>query len=238
MMKKVVLLLLVLVMVGLPVHAQGDRERVTLVAEDGLELVGTYYGVPEAADAESAPAVLLAHQGNGAKERWFDTIPAFQAAGYAVLAIDQRGHGETGGSIVTGAQLGDDIRLWLDWLAMQSGIDAEHLNIVGASLGGDMSLPVVADDDRIRSMTVISPMLELNGVRTDEALAAVGDLPVFFVATAGDVASMEAVHAYMDIEGANIMVRVYDTTACCTGLFMLERDLLPTIVAWLTIHNG
>jgi pimeloyl-ACP methyl ester carboxylesterase len=234
----VVLLVAVLLVGTWPVLAQGrpDPEPVMLEAPDGQVLVGDYY-VPLVAAEDGSPAVLLAHHGSARKERWNDQVPAFLEAGYAVLNIDLRGHGATGGRITEGAQVVSDIALWIDWLRDQEDVDPDAVHLVGASLGGDMSVPVYAVDEALASLTVISPLADIYGVNTVEAFAAAKGRPAFFIATAGDPGSMEAVQAYLGVEGANLMVRVYDTTACCTGLFMLEDDLLPAILSWLAANG-
>src|SRR5512140_3900014 len=63
---------------------------------DGLVIKGTFY--PSSA-SDPAPAVLLLHQYGGNRRQWDPFTNALTAKGYNVLAIDQRGFGETGGNI-------------------------------------------------------------------------------------------------------------------------------------------
>src|SRR5260221_9483013 len=58
---------------------------------DGLTIVGIYYSAP----IRPAPAVLLLHMYGSNKEACKPFAPLLQAAGYSVLAIDMRRHGET-----------------------------------------------------------------------------------------------------------------------------------------------
>lgn len=230
------LLLLCLLIVPLA-GAQGEGgQRIILEAADGQVLAGDYY--PPLADDESAdsPAVLLAHHSGGQKERWNDIIPDLREAGYTVLNIDLRGHGDTRGRTDWPANE-DDIRLWVAWLRDQPGVDPAGVNFVGASMGGDLSLRVMATDEDIVSIIMISPGLDFNGITTADAMAEIGSRPVLIVAGMADQAAVDAVAAYLDIGGLEMMVRFYDTGACCTGLFLLERDLLPTLLFWLDLHN-
>ena len=64
-------------------------------APDGLILDATFYGPV----VRPAPGVLLLHMEGRDRGAW-DTLPErLQARGYAVLAVDLRGHGATGGAV-------------------------------------------------------------------------------------------------------------------------------------------
>jgi pimeloyl-ACP methyl ester carboxylesterase len=74
-----------------------DGGEVTLTTRDGVTLVGDYYP----AEAAGSPGVVLLHMIPPSWDRtsWPDTfITALSEAGYAVLNIDRRGAGESGGS--------------------------------------------------------------------------------------------------------------------------------------------
>lgn len=106
------------------------RPVVRLVAADGTRLVGSYLQGPAAA----TPAVLLAH-GFAAHRR----KPAYArlAEGLAthvhVLAVDLRGHGQSGGRCALGDREALDVAAGLDWLR---GFGHGHLTAVGVSMGG------------------------------------------------------------------------------------------------------
>ena len=77
-----------------PVQSMFDQETVTFPTDDGLTLVGTL----AAPDTPSPwPMVILLHMLGGNRADYAAQIPRFTEAGYAVLALDMRGHGETGG---------------------------------------------------------------------------------------------------------------------------------------------
>jgi alpha-beta hydrolase superfamily lysophospholipase len=77
--------------------AQADKEgtskEVKFDTVDQVELKGSFY--PSTA-GKDAPCVLLLHKlMTGKKERWDKLAAALQKKGYAVLAFDFRGHGES-----------------------------------------------------------------------------------------------------------------------------------------------
>jgi pimeloyl-ACP methyl ester carboxylesterase len=110
-----------------------DAEKVRLATADGVSLAGWHWPAP------GAPGVLLLH-GNGAsramhlrRARWL------HGAGFAVLAIDFRGHGEsTPRPRSFGWFESRDARAAFDWLKRRQ--HGASIGIVGVSLGGAAAL--------------------------------------------------------------------------------------------------
>ncbi len=219
-----------------PAAAQGG-EAVELEASDGLVLLGLYYAPPEAADT-GAPAVLLMHHGNSRKEAWIDFIPVLQEAGYGVLTVDIRGHGETRGRMDP-ALAEEDALAWLEWLREQPGVDPDRLSIVGASLGADLGLRVMARDERLVTLVGLSVLLDAMDINTLEAVETMGARPFFLVAgrEAAGGAERDALLTLVAAAEGEVQARLYDSTACCTFLIMLEEDLAPSIITWLDNYN-
>jgi pimeloyl-ACP methyl ester carboxylesterase len=93
-------------------------------------------------------SVLILHGAGSAKESHFDFARAARAAGFAALAFDQRGHGDSGGEL--GAGLLDDIR------AMAGLLPEGALALRGSSMGGYLAL-VAAGPLRARAVVAICP---------------------------------------------------------------------------------
>ena len=73
----------------------GVREEIE--ASDGLYLVGTYYSPVDI--PPPWPGVILLHMLFGDRTSWDDYARQLASTGYAVFALDMRGHGETGGLV-------------------------------------------------------------------------------------------------------------------------------------------
>jgi pimeloyl-ACP methyl ester carboxylesterase len=86
------------------------------------------------------------------KENHADFGEAVAAAGMAALAIDLRGHGESGGELDGGVV--DDVLWGLGKLA-----EAGHgpLGVRGSSMGGFLALHAAARDPRVRAVVAICP---------------------------------------------------------------------------------
>lgn len=216
--------------------AQGlGGEPVTIEAGDGLVLHGVYFAPPAAAETGS-PAVLLLHQYGSRKESWDPLITPLTDAGFGVLAVDQRGHGETGGD--EDWDLAEqDVQRWLDWLREQPGVDPEQLSVVGASIGSNLALRGMANDDRVVTAVALSPGLDYFGRTTADAIATIGPRPIFLVAAQRDTVSADAVRALVQAAEGDVQARIYPRSPHGTGIFLLEDDLAPAIVNWLEAHH-
>jgi uncharacterized protein len=127
---------------------------VKIVASDGIKIAGHYWR----GSSPSAPAILMLHGLGGSRAQFDQLGPAMVAKGYAVLAINLRGHGDSGGDLRSfGLFEARDAHAAFDWLkAKQSGA---KVGLAGLSLGGAAALigpdgPVPAD---ALALTVVYP---------------------------------------------------------------------------------
>lgn len=110
-----------------------DFRNVRLESADGLELAGWW--VPK--ERASRTAVLVhGFGGNKSNEQILATAPIYNRAGYNVLMIDLRAHGQSEGDRRTLAYREvRDVRGALDWL-QERGISADQTILHGWSMGG------------------------------------------------------------------------------------------------------
>ncbi len=105
------------------------QQPVTFSTEDGATIAALQYGSGER-------AVLLVHGGRFTKESWAKQVPALRSAGYAVLAIDLRGFGQSHGpgeKDPSGEQQALDVLAAVRYLHSHG---AKTVSIVGGSMGG------------------------------------------------------------------------------------------------------
>jgi pimeloyl-ACP methyl ester carboxylesterase len=112
-------------------------------------------------DPANVPVVLL-HGGGQTRQSWRDTGAELAAAGWYVLSVDQRGHGESGWS--TAGNYGLD---WFgrDVLNIVRTLEGKPV-LVGASLGGLASLVALAEQPDLALGLVlvdVSPFLNGDG---------------------------------------------------------------------------
>lgn len=80
-------------------------ERLSLTTSDGVALAAWYY--PVAGDAKVKATVIVIHDLQGSHETVEPLSRGLQAAGYAVVAPDLRGHGASVSSVLPGGRSGD-----------------------------------------------------------------------------------------------------------------------------------
>lgn len=122
----------------------------------GVRIVGDVLG-----PTDGLP-VLLLHGGGQTRGAWTDTMRSLSAAGMFVVAVDLRGHGQSGWP--------DDadysLRAFADDVRRISAALPSRPAIVGASLGGLAALVAEADYRMARSLVLVdvAPTIEPDGV--------------------------------------------------------------------------
>src|SRR5579871_3191318 len=157
-------------------------QEVQIKMADGLVVKGTFY---PAAAATPAPAVLLLHQYNGNRRQWDAFTVALTAKGYNVLAVDQRGFGETGGQ-VDWTLAERDAAMLMTWLREEPTVDLDRVAVVGASIGSNLALRVCASDPKCHTAIALSPALDYVGVTTKNVVASMHNKAIFLVASERD----------------------------------------------------
>jgi pimeloyl-ACP methyl ester carboxylesterase len=116
------------------------------VAASGLRLAYLEAGV------SGRPPVLLLH-GGAAHAHWFDAVLPALADRHHVVALDQRGHGESEWAIppaYASEDFADDLRAVLDHLGWT------RASVVGHSMGGHNALAFAAwHPNRVRALAVV-----------------------------------------------------------------------------------
>ncbi len=126
-------------------------------ASDGLTLAGDSWGDPK------GPLVLLQHGGGQTRHAWKGAGEALGAAGYHAVAFDARGHGDSAWS-PTGEY--DQDHMIADLVALIDTLGGRRPVLVGASMGGGVSLGAIGEDHVDATALVlvdIAPQIEREG---------------------------------------------------------------------------
>ncbi|MBI2633627.1 MAG: alpha/beta fold hydrolase [Parcubacteria group bacterium] len=141
--------------------------------KDGVRIAGTFYK-PELINS---PAVILAHQ-LGKTRRSMSPIARFlQKNGFAVLAIDLRGHGESiekdGSPLYYYRFKEDDFKKMTDdleaayvFLSQDVFVDKNKISVIGAGLGANVAYQFATFNEKVKSAILISPAVNYRGVKT------------------------------------------------------------------------
>jgi pimeloyl-ACP methyl ester carboxylesterase len=210
---------------------------VAFTTSDGWEIYATYWDV-----GEGKPAAILLHMLIADRHSYDDFGAKLAAAGFNVLALDSRGHGDSlkkNGKTRRYTEFDDeghkssvkDVAAAKDFLA-QKGADTSKLVVVGASIGANFALNYGADDADVRAVVLLSPGLKYHGVDTVAAMAKYGDRPAYLVASEEDGYSADSIGKLHEIApGAEF--KMFEGAGHGTKIFRAEPAFEGTLVDWL-----
>jgi pimeloyl-ACP methyl ester carboxylesterase len=237
MLRKILLIVLFLMAVT-AVFAQDttlpEAIVVNVEATDGLTLVGDFYALEG-----DVAAVLLLHMYGADRSSWEPLIPALLEAGYHVLAVDLRAHGETGGDEDWEAGL-LDVQTWLNWLREQTGVRPEALSIVGASIGANLALMGCAADTECTTAVALSPGLDYFNVVPETALSeGLSERSALLIASHNDAYSAHSIVELARLGTGEIGLRLYTGGEHGTELFGGDHaeSITALILNWLNEHT-
>lgn len=160
---------------------------------DGVELVADYL-----APKKGRPALVLLHGVAAGRGEWSGLAGRLAKKGYGSLAVDFRGHGESGGpgfATFRGAKdwaaLEQDVRAAVRFLAGR-GVPRARAGLLGASLGANLAARAAAKEGELACVLLLSPGIEYQGVEVEEAALKVSR-PLLLAASPGDRYAFETV---------------------------------------------
>jgi dienelactone hydrolase len=225
------LALLAVVLLTAPAWAAG--QRVTFRTDDGVSLAGTWYepGVRQ------APAVILVHMLHTSQHDWEPLATRLAAQGIGALAIDLRGHGESGGGIGSGeapdySALVRDVTAARRYLASRGDVQQSHIGIAGGSLGANLAALEAAGDPAIVSLALLSPSLDYRGLRIEAAMRKYGARPALLVSSDDDPYATRTVHDLKKAGGGIREALVLSRAGHGTVMLDRDQDLTRTLVDW------
>jgi dienelactone hydrolase len=130
-----------------PSRAGLAYEDVRLRTADGVTLAAWY--VPSANGA----AVVLLHGAGSTRSDVLDQAAVIARAGFGVLMLDARGHGESGGRAMDFGWFGDaDIAAATAFLEPRPDVERGRIGLVGLSMGGEQALGASATNDLVSAV--------------------------------------------------------------------------------------
>lgn len=179
---------------------------VTFTTPDGVRLDGTLYG-------SGTTGVVLSHQVNGQQSQWMYFARVLAAHGYLALTFDFRGHGASEGTPDT-AKEDIDLRAAVKFLRGQG---AKQIALMGASLGGAITLRVAATEPVV-AVATLSAVAQWSTQPVTDAIIKAIKAPKLFINSKLDPAAGDTQHMY-DVAAAPKAIHLYEGNEHGVALF-------------------
>lgn len=230
-------------------------EPVELKTVDGWTLKAQF--------APSTPGkltLILLHGTGQRKEDWKRLAFPLTRAGYGVMAVDLRGHGDSrvspsGETLISWKKLrataradndfmdmSRDAEAAVAWLAGQ-GVPEDSIGFIGAEVGGSVAIRYAATHTKVPLVVMLSPGMKWQEVLTVNALRAIkrappaAPTPILMVYSAADrTSSKEApiMHSFARVAvGPRYATLVSVPQERGTRMFKAQRHLIGQVIDWL-----
>lgn len=221
-----------------PAAAVEPGERVEVRTSDDLKLTGSYFEAKGRSD-QLAPGCVLVHDAGGDRRQMDDVADRLQRLGFAVLALDLRGHGDSrtagldwsaldeGARSALWALAARDVEAGARWLAKVKGVHSTNLSLVGFGAGCALAVRQATRDENVRCIALLGPRSREFGFDVEADLKDLGGLPTLVLAP------RPAEETQRMVEAANQVSHPYIELVLCTSKTpsVLEDKKTPAKVA-------
>jgi fermentation-respiration switch protein FrsA (DUF1100 family) len=196
-----------------------------ITSSGGVVLQGTLY-TPL---VRPAPGILIL---STERAEWEPLIPQLHSSGYAVMIVDMRGYGESGGTIAWDLATEDATAA----LTLMSDMGLSQTFILGASTGANVALNACAESSNCTGVVLLSPGLDYHGVTTTEAMARLGVRPILMVASENDTNNPADSITLDSLAQGDHRLVIYPAAGHGAAILTAEPGSVGTIVDWLLAH--
>lgn len=239
-------------------------EEVSIPMKDQMVIYGRLYDPslkPEGEEAEEPPTdeegnytgpkyplVILLHGLNRDHKTWSDLPASLVKAGYAVFAMDLRGHGK---STVTTRKRRVSWRLFKKehWLLLskdvneviqyfQKGedypqVDGRTVGLIGEKLGSNVAVYAARDmHDAVKSMILISPGLDYKGIIPSQAIVDYTN-PALLITSQDDIYSYQSTERLYNWLLGHKALQVYKKIGDGSDMLSNRTSLGSQMTEWL-----
>ena len=142
-------------------------EDVTLSARlDGLKIAAWYIPADVSQPAEKSSAIVMVHGWNASRtnafnQHFIDLAKALHQAGFSIMMIDMRGHGQSANSHFTFGRLERrDVLAAVDYL-LERGHPSGKIGLIGTSMGAASVIGAAVEDQSVGAVATDSLFAEI-----------------------------------------------------------------------------
>ena len=205
----------------------------SLLTSDEVNIAYKYYS-PEKINS---PAVILLHMLNKDKSDWIDFARTLQKEGFAVIAIDFRGHGDSDGNWQKFSEKDFnnmilDVDAAKEFLRRQSKVNINSVSIVGASIGANIAIKYsLQNKEDIKTIILLSPGLNYRGVNIEKDISNI-KTSTFIAASEEDTYSAESSKKIHELLKTTSEFNLLSNAGHGNNLFVVS-ELSGKIISWL-----
>lgn len=234
-------------------------EEVSITLPDQLVMYGRLYDPsltsqgenefedPEGYEGKKYPLVILLHGLNRSHLAWSDMPSTLVKAGYAVFALDLRGHGKS--TVTTGKRratwrylkpeqwrdLHKDINKVIEFFKKGEDypeVDGSQVALIGEKLGANIATFAAQTNADIKSLILISPGLEFKGIDASRGLLDYGGRTLILTNHDYVESHRQAQHLYNWITGSKTL-QVYEKIGEGADMITGQPGVQQQITQWL-----
>lgn len=251
-MKKIKkILLFILIIFAFAASAQGSfckviKQNIEVQTKDKRVIKATLSYV-KIDGLKKYPMVVLLHSVGYSSENWGDLITELNNAGYAVLAVDLRGHGK---SIYDASfherpwiyftakaylKMPDDVIAIIKTTQQQIKLVSwDNMAFVGADIGANTAILAASQmPKKPKTMVLISPITSFKGLYTPIAMAEMGNIPILAMASKKDRYSLQEEVNIAKFSQGGFYAQNYPNGGMGMMMLKVNPSMSQDIVKWL-----
>lgn len=214
-----------------------EQTKIHLITSDHIKIFGIYR------NQQHVQAAILLHMMPATKESWDTFAVALDSVGYASLAIDERGHGEsTMNGILDYHAFSEqqqqdkiyDVEAAFAYLQAK-GFEEKNIIIVGASIGANLGIQFLATHPKVQTAIALSPGLNYRGVKTDEFIQQLhfGQRVILVASDDDDRDSAESCRTLHNLNSTQTILIAKINLGHGTTMFENDPKLMNELIAML-----
>ncbi len=166
------------------------------------------------------------------RQAWDKSARLLVEGGYAVLTLDLRGQGKSGGKPDWVQSIADVQRVW-ESFSQHKNVDRSRTAFIGSSNGANIALNAAVALPQVRTAVLISPHLNFMGVTTNDALPKLGQRTILVISGESDPISGDWPARMQTLASGQVTLKTVPTQEHGTYLLAGEPQMLNVIQKWL-----
>ncbi len=207
-----------------------DKKEVTIPADDGFSLKGTFYSA-----GKVGPGLLLLHQCN-ADRQIYDTLGTMlSVAGYNALTLDFRGFGGSRNAqykdlAASRDKMPGDVDAAFKFLTSQGQVNKTVIGVVGGSCGVNQAIQAARRHQEVKTLVLLSGGTDADG---EAFIKNAAKMPILGAASEEDSGAAASIKKLVGLStNRDSHLSMFNGAGHAATMFEKEPDLQADIVIW------